>query len=165
MKTWWAHLQQREQRLLGAGAIFFILLFFYFTIIQPISDSLDTQTSNIESQQKLLHWMQTSVPQLQSLRKADTHRQPIPAGNLLSSVEQSLKQSQLSDAVTTLEKNPDDTTHESIQLKFDKVMFDRLMTWLIHFRQTYNVNISQLSIIRTKDPGVVQVNLVLNLPG
>lgn len=164
IKTWWTHLSLREQRILMAGGIFLILLLIYLIIIQPISTALNNQINNIDAQKKLLSWMQTSVPELKTLRKAGSTRQAIPAGGLLSFVEQSLKQSQLSEAVSALEKNPDETNYESIQLKFDKVSFDRFMTWLTTFWQTYDINISQFSVIRTQTSGVVQVSLSLSLP-
>jgi general secretion pathway protein M len=163
-KHWWTHLQVREQWLLTAGGIFFILFLFYFILIQPINNALTSHIENIKAQKELLHWMQTAVPRLQTLRQSSTNRQTIAAGSLLSSVEQSLKQSQLSEAVSTLEKNSDQSDKESVQLKFDKIGFDTLMTWLISFWQTYNVNISQISVIRSKEPGMVQADLILNLP-
>lgn len=164
IKSWWIHLSTREHRILTAGGVLLILFLLYLIIIQPINTGLNNQINNIDAQKKLLSWMQTSVPELKALRKSGDTRQTIPAGGLLSSVEQSLKQSQLSEAVTALEKNPDETSQESIQLKFDKVNFDRFMTWLINFWQTYDINISQISVTRTPAAGIVQISLSLSLP-
>jgi type II secretory pathway component PulM len=162
-KTWWAHLNRREQWMLMAGAVLVGLFLFYIILIRPINNSLNTQIENMNTQKELLQWMQTSVPQLQSLRQSNTNRQAIPAGSLLAFVEQSLKESLLSQDISTLEKNPDNTSKESVQLKFDKVSFDYFMKWLIKFWQTYKVNINQISVTRTQAAGVVQVNFVLNL--
>jgi len=163
IKSWWIHLSHREQRILTAGGVFLILFLLYLIIIQPVNAGLNNQINNIDAQKKLLSWMQKNVPELKSLRKSGDTRQTIPAGGLLSSVEQSLRQSQLSEAVTALEKNPDETSQESIQLKFDKVNFDRFMTWLINFWQTYDINISQISMTRTPAAGVAQISLSLSL--
>lgn len=164
IKTWWTHLNLREQRLYTAGGIFLILLLLYLIIISPIRSGLVTRTENITAQKELLTWMQTHVPELITLRNGGNNRETISAGDLLSSVETSLQQSQLSNLVTTLQKNPDETNQESIQLKFNKVGFDHFMKWLVNFWQTYNIDINQISVIRTPEKGMIQITLSLSLP-
>jgi type II secretory pathway component PulM len=163
IKVWWSRLNLREQKLLirggiSLGLLIICLIFFYLIYVK-----LDDLKENISDQKALLSWMQTAVPEIQGLRQSAGQRQSIPSGSLLTFVEQTLKQTNLSKALTTLEKSPDEN-QESVQLDFDKVSFDDLMTWLIKFWREYNITITQFSATRGSDKGFVQANIVISLP-
>jgi len=163
MKTWWATRTSREQRFLMTGGIFLAALLIIYLIVLPIHHKINTLSEKLDQNKQMLAWMQSSLPSLKTLRAqnpSSQKKQNIPAGSLLSSIENSLKQSSLSKQLSTLEKEPSETA-ESVSLKFDHVNFDELIHWLIQFSNNYNMTIDQFSATKTQESGIVQANLVI----
>jgi hypothetical protein len=61
MKVWWQQLNNREQRLVVAMGLFFIVFIFYSTIWKPINNSIIEANSKLARQQELLTWVQDNT--------------------------------------------------------------------------------------------------------
>jgi type II secretory pathway component PulM len=66
--VWYRSLQEREQRMLAAGAAFVIAMILYLALLAPYFASRKRLESDIQARQTELAWMGPASAQLQALR-------------------------------------------------------------------------------------------------
>jgi type II secretory pathway component PulM len=81
--------------------------------------------------------------------------------NSLGAIENSLKVKQLDNYVQKSEQLQD----QKIQISFKQVPFEALIKWLAELRQSINLQVSLLSVQSSEQEGIVDVELVLGMPG
>ncbi|HEX5792417.1 MAG TPA: type II secretion system protein GspM, partial [Rheinheimera sp.] len=64
--SWWAGLQQREQRLLACAAIVVVTGLFYWLLWQPLHQANAAQQQKVQAAQRQLSQLQQLLPQLKA---------------------------------------------------------------------------------------------------
>jgi len=159
MKNWFANLSEREKFLvLGGGAIAVILLL-YFLLWLPFSVKIANEQSTLAAQKQLLSWMQPATQQVLELQKTQTKAQKVGAGSLLSTVDRSLKQS----ALAKFSVQIDQTDNNQVNVQFNSIPFDPLVSWLIEVNKRYHISVQQLSLTSEATIGMVKGQVTLGL--
>lgn len=160
LKTWYASLQKREQRVLAAGVAFLAVMLVYGLLLHPYFSSVRALRADVEQQQTKLVTMHQLATQLQSLRGQQ------PAGlpseqSLLAVVDKSANDAGFGTALKQVQTNSDGTVH----LQLQAAGFDNLMRWLGDLQRQYGIGVQQLIAQRGTTPGSVDVSLTLQAAG
>jgi type II secretory pathway component PulM len=157
-KTWWSHLSMREKNSLILGAAVLAIFIFYQFIWAPWLNHIAAMRKHIETEQKLLVWMQSADQQLQSMQQQaqtkNTHITPIV---LLDILQTQMQRAGMRSQLTQLKQ----ASNDSVELQLQKIDFDKFMQWLITFLAAQPVSIAQLSVAADVEPGIVDINMVL----
>jgi general secretion pathway protein M len=155
MKEWWISLTLRDKRIAILGGVVVIIASLYAVVLQPLMNANKTLREEVQQNKALLVWMQKANDQLQQLQK-----KPIHTNNhsLLSRVQNELNKTPLMNQLKDLKQSE----YGSVQLHFQTVSFDELMTWLINIEHEQKLVVSQIHIDSMETPGVVSGEMVLN---
>jgi general secretion pathway protein M len=158
MKEWWNSLSLRDKRLASLAGIIVIVTLLYILIWSPLVNKNDLLRTQIQHNKQLLVWMKAANEQIETLQKNDrSHQTSVSSASLLSTLQTSIKQSSLKDKFTQLKQSEND----SVQLSFQSVNFDELITWLIKIWQEQGISVSQISV--TPLASIGNVNAEMNL--
>jgi general secretion pathway protein M len=147
IRQWYLQLSERERILvLSAGAVSVVVLFYYL-IWAPLNNSLNTQSAALDSDQKLLVWVQEQSNRAQLLKS--TGQVASFNGSLTQLVNQTTRAANIS--VSRLQPQDDE-----LQVWIDEVSFNALMRWLQDLEQR-GVIILQSDFSETNEAGIVQV--------
>lgn len=157
---WWSTLAVREQRAVTAGSVVLSLFILYAGIWSPILGHLTTMRKQIQTEQKNLLWMQTAEKEMQKYagNKPQDMKSMTPLA-LISLLQKQIKQAGLEPALTGLKQAEND----SVEMHFQKIEFDKLMTMLTSIVKEYHVNISQMTATAEATPGVVNADVSISL--
>ena len=89
--------------------------------------------------------------------KSATKNKPVSIVVFLSQMQDKIKSAGLENTLTQLKQS----ANESIEMHFQKVEFDKLMSFLIAVMKEHPVSISRLSVAATDAPGVVSADIVM----
>ncbi len=158
IKEWWGGLAQREQRALTIGGIVLLFFIIYQGIWSPVINHLAYMRTQIVSSEKTLLWMKNIDAAINSLQK-DNHQAQVVSSPvmLLSAFQKQVQQAGLDVAMTELKQ----VSNNSIEVRFQKVAFDKWIKLMIGFTKDYRVTINSLSINADATSGVVSVELIL----
>jgi type II secretory pathway component PulM len=158
MKEWWNNLSLRDKRLASLGIIVIALTLLYMLVWLPLANKNELMRTQIQHNKQLLVWMKAANQQIEALKKnKKTYKASITGASLLSIVQNSIKLSPLKNQFTQLKQSESD----SIQLNFQSVQFDALVTWLIKIWQEQSINVSHISVTSLGTTG--NVNAEINL--
>ncbi len=157
MKEWWNSLEKREQRLVLWGGVVVVLILFYFAVLSPIQDKVTTLQKNVNNNQELLVWMQQAKSEVKLAEKNRVSNASNRSKSLLTIVDVSIKQKQLSGMVSEIKQ----VNKDQVQVKFNDVQFNKLISWLQQLQSRDGVNINKITLRRTEVEGIVAVDTVL----
>lgn len=155
LRRWYSTLSQRDMLLVNMVAALIILTLFYLVVWEPLHKGLEEEQTKLETQKKLLQWMQQSAREVQQLKASGGHQIKQRNQPVTLILEQSLKNSGLKSFVGKLESSGTN----SARIKMDNVPFDQMLVWL-NTIATYNgITVSSATIERGEKPGVANVRL------
>ena len=160
IRNWWDTLQERERQMLSIGGVIGGILFVYAVLWSPLSNAVDDQKIQVQSQQQLLqyiHRAQVTISQYKAM--GITIENASNSDGLLSLVEQTAAAAQLSDALKQVQQ----TANNQLTLTFENVSFDLLMQWLQTLSTTHGVSVSEISATRLPTSGVANVKMILTM--
>ena len=158
IKDWWQNLQTREQHLvLFAGAVVIIFMFYLFAW-EPLANARDTKKAHVENSQELLAWMNTKSAEVKQLKLVNPNAlQSDNNRSLLAIVDSLANQLGLRNAIKQIEPNgPDNVT-----IWMDEINFDALITMLGQLEKRSNVVVSEASVNKLEQQGLVQARILL----
>lgn len=158
MQEWWFNLSLREKQTVSLGIAVTIMALLYGLVWSPLHHRVSALREQIQHQQQLLSWMQTTDQQIQAAAKMTqlatvTHN---PA-SWLSIAQDSIKQTPLAKNLTQLVQADND----SVKLTFQQVDFDLLMSWLTELWHQQGLVINQLTVTAGSTPGIVEAEFIL----
>jgi general secretion pathway protein M len=160
MKEWWNNLALREKRIVSAGILTLAALLVYLILWLPLDNAVTGLRTQIHQNQELLTWMRDADKHLQTLSLTT---QPKPkstsSGSILTIVQNQINRTTLVSSLNQMHQ----VDTNSVQLTFQKVDFDQLVTWLIQLNQQHGIVITQMNVIPSPTPGVVAADLVLKM--
>lgn len=160
MKEWYNNLEQRERRILIAGAIALIIMLLYLLVWEPLVDkSLALEKSNKDNQ-ALISWMEQSaneVRELQAKIKAGGPSSRSKGQSLLGIIDRTAKQAKLGNTVKRVQ--PDGKTKARVWL--ENVSFNEMIKWLENLQRREGIHIDTSVIEKQDEAGLVNARLVL----
>jgi general secretion pathway protein M len=160
MKEWWNNLALREKQMVSLGAVILGALLIYLLLWSPLDNAVSNLRNEIHHNQELLTWMMDADKRLQNLAKSGQPKQPAAvSGSLLSIVQKQINRTSLVSSLSQMHQ----TDSDSVQLTFQKVEFDKLISWLIELTRDQGITITQMTVTPSPTPGVVAVDLVLKI--
>ncbi|MBZ9613021.1 type II secretion system protein GspM [Rheinheimera maricola] len=143
--SWWASLQQREQRLVGSAAVVVVVGMFYWLLWQPLHQAGDAQQQKLQAAQRQLSQLQQLLPQLSAAGPAVSRNESLP---------QIISNSARSNAISVSRMQP---SNDQLTLVLDDVSFERLLGWLHALQYQHGVKLVSLDIATAEKPGIVRV--------
>jgi len=148
MKAWWQQLNSREQRLVAAMAVVFMVFIFYSAIWQPINKSLAEANSKLIRQQALLTWVQENTKLYQQAKQ--TAGKTKFSGSISSVANRSAKTYKLT--ITRMQPQGDD-----LQVWIDSTSFTQLLFWLEHLANNEGLQVKAIDLTPGDKAGEVNV--------
>jgi general secretion pathway protein M len=156
-EDWWQNLAKRERAFLRTMLIVIGIALLYFVIYQPINKTIAELQQAVNYQNTIVQSIKPKVAEIQSFKHSTAQANQVNANNLLSVVDQNLKQQQLDRYTSEVSQ----TSSNGVQIKFSNISFDQLLQWLIALWQRYQIQVSQIEVKPTKTIGNVEVLLIV----
>ena len=156
LKAWYQSLEQREQRILAAGAVFVVAMVLYLALLAPYFASRHRLQTEILQRQGEIAWMGPAAVQLQALRG----QQPsgIPSNqSLLAVVTRSAADAGFSQMMKQAQTGNDG----SVRVQMQGVGFDNLIRWLGTLRRQYGISVRDLTAQKAATAGNVDTTLTI----
>jgi general secretion pathway protein M len=157
LKSWYAGLQSREQRVVKIGAIVLCVVILFGGILIPlesaVSSAVRTQTTRAED----LAWMRSNAPEIQAgagSLGADTGEAPVVL------VDRVGREAGL--AASLRGTQPSGT---GVRVQLEAASFDTMVTWIATLDERYGLAIDSISVDRAARPGVVNANITFTKSG
>ncbi len=157
LQSWFQNLVKREQIIVAGGGIIVVLIVFIYAIWAPLTRAANNAKEHYNTQVALLEYMHQNAPTIMALRAQGQTTTPTTTNEpLLTRVEQSINNSKLTSFLTNIQQQKD-----AVNISFDSVPFDILMSWLQNLNRNNKVNIDSTTIKRLPTTGMTKVELTL----
>ena len=140
-------LSEREQKLVLATGIVFVIALFYWGIWQPLSNGVAKERSTLESNQKLLTYVQESAVKAQQARRSAGTK--AFSGSLPQAV--TTTSAQFNIAIARMQ--PQD---QELQVTVDDAAFNDVLAWL-QAMEKMGIRILQADIAESNNAGMVRI--------
>jgi len=153
VKAHWNNLNDRERGLVLIAGISCFVYLLYILLYSPLSTARDTAVANWAEKQATLQWMEP----LHQFSKTGKAPQLLSKGNLLTEFANQLK-------VTSFQSFPfqlEQTGSGEIQLSFEEVPYNALVSWLWSLSGRYRFSIKQFNADKKDTPGLVKAMVVI----
>ena len=158
IKDWWQNLQTREQQLVLFAGVVVIIFVFYSLAWSPLVNARNIKKTHVENNQELLAWMNAKSAEVKQLRlvnpnalRSDSNR------SLLAIVDSLANQLGLRSAIKQIEPNG----QNNVTIWMDEINFDALITMLGQLEKRSNVLVTEASVNKLEQPGLVQARILL----
>jgi general secretion pathway protein M len=121
IKTWYAALSQREQKIVSIGGIVAIIFILYLSVWAPLNAAIDTQTQALAAEKSNLTWVKNQAARAQILRQSASTN--TFSGSLTQLVNQTTRNAGI--PVSRMQPQGDD-----LQVSIDQVPFNAFLQWL-----------------------------------
>lgn len=155
---WFKRLPQREQYMLMTMSGLVIVTLLYLLFWEPVFKSLDTQAIKLQSQKKVLLWMNSAEKEIIKLRSSGNSLSPQAHSQPLSTlVERSAISTGIRSSILKMKSNKD----KKLNVQFQSVDFDRLTQWFGKLQNDYGITPKRVSISQTDKTGFVSCRVTL----
>jgi len=148
MKAWWQQLNSREQRLVSAMALVFMVFIFYSAVWQPINNSIAEANSKLARQEQLLTWVQENTARYKQAKLSGG--KSTLSGSISSVANRSAKVYKLT--ITRMQPQGDD-----LQVWIDSTPFTQLLFWLEHLANNEGLQVKAIDLTQGDKVGEVKV--------
>lgn len=155
MKEWFLGLEQRERRVLVAGAIIAVLSILYGGIIAPLYGSVAQRRENVRDHRELLDWMERTAARVPAsgARAAGNAN----TGNPVTDFTRQTRAAGLQPYLRQTRPNGGD----GLRAEFREVPFDDLVRLLATLESTTGMRVVDASVSPGELPGTGNVRLTL----
>lgn len=158
LKTWWAGLAEREQKMLTMGGLVVTAAVFYGLIWSPYLSYVSELRKRIKADQSTLVYMQALDHKIQEMQKQEKpHRQNLDSISFLTELQKQVEKSGLQQNLLPLKQ----TSQDAIQMHFQHVEFDKLILFMMQVIQNYQLTITQLNATKEPSAGIVSADLTV----
>lgn len=158
VKEWWLALSDKERRVLSIGGACLTLFIIYQFIWTPWLNSIDTMRQQIKVKQKTLSWMQAADKAMQKKDHALLNQPKITSPVvLLTTLKSKIKAAGLDSSLIQLKQ----VNGDAIEIQFQKIAFDSLMSFLLETVKELHVSIVQFKAVEAGMPGMVNINMII----
>ncbi len=154
MKAFWDNLNRRDQlALLILGSVLAVYLL-WLLLIRPVGNAVEQERLRAVAAQESLGRVQVMAAKLKAYRTGAQESQA-PTTTLADVVNRSLQANQLSMSGFTPSRDAE------ARLRLENVSFNQLLAWLYQLETEYRINVMELTVNPSRDPGIVSVNVRL----
>ena len=157
LKTWYAGLQQREQRVVAAGAVALALMILIGGILFPLQSAVSSAIKGSETRREDLAWMRVNAPEIRARGgdlPADTGEAPVVL------VDRVGREVGLASSLRGTQPN----ATGGVRVQLEAAPFDTVVTWLDTLDRHYGLAIESISVDRTPTPGLVNASISFTQP-
>jgi len=156
LKAWYGALQQREQRVVAAGAVTLAVLILVLGVLLPLHSAVSDAVKRADSRRVDYAWMQVNAAELQSGSGAaftDTGEAPMVI------VDRVGREAGLGSALKGTQPSG-----SGVRVQLEAAPFDALVMWLATLDQRYGLAIDSITVDRAARPGIVNANITFAAP-
>jgi general secretion pathway protein M len=146
-------LQVREQWLVGAGAVFVVVVLLWAAIWQPIMGGRAARATQLADARAIATRLETVAAQVQSRRGGPAARS---SESVLAVVSRTSRNALAGKAPKNIQ---DEGAHVRVWL--EDATFNDLVTWIADLQRTYGIRVARADIEKKPTPGVVDARLQL----
>ena len=157
LKAWWHPLSLREKQAVAIGGSLLFIFLVYQCMWKPYLNHMESMRQRIISEQKTLLWMQSADKIMQMGNKSSAKSKSVSLVVFLSQMQGQIKLAGLEQYLTQLKQSAND----SIEIHFQKVEFDKLITFLIDVMKKRPVSVTQMLVIAGDAPGYVSADIAM----
>jgi general secretion pathway protein M len=155
--SYWRQLSQREQIMLGSGALALLVTFVYLIIWEPLVTEQERLNTSIAKLQKDVDWLKNAGQEVRKLKAQQGPARQLNGQSLFGVIDSTAKSSGLGESVSRVE--PDGT--DKVRVWLDSAPFDNMMRWLQRLTGDYGYRIESSVIDKEAVSGRVSVRLVI----
>lgn len=156
LKVWYSQLQEREQRVVGIGALALGVLIVIGGILLPLQSAVSSAVKRADDRRADLAWMRANAAEIQSAGPAifnDTGEAPVV---LVDRVGRE-------NGLGTMLKGSQPSGN-GVRVQLEAAPFDTLISWLAALDQRYGLAIDSITVDRAARPGTVNANITFAAP-
>jgi len=157
LKAWYASLQQREQRVVAAGAVALGLIILVGGILMPLQSAVSRAVKGSETRREDLAWMRLNAPEIRA-RGGDIPAETGEAPVVL--VDRIGREVGLAGALRGTQPN----ATGGVRVQLEAAPFDTLVAWLDTLDRRYGLAIESITVDRTPSPGLVNASISFSPP-
>lgn len=157
LKTWYASLQQREQRVVAIGAIALGLIILIGGILLPLQSAVSNAVKRTDTRREDLAWMRANAAEVRTFGAqlpADTGEAPVVL------VDRVGREAGLASALRGTQPN----ATGGVRVQLEAAPFDTMVTWLDTLDRRYGLAIESITVDRTPAPGMVNASISFSQP-
>jgi general secretion pathway protein M len=151
LKAWYAALEEREQRIVGLGAIILGVLLLVLGVLLPLESAVSNAVKTRDTRREDLAWMRINAPEIQAGSgnlSADTGEAPVVL------VDRVGREAGLGSALRGTQPSAN-----GVRVQLESAPFDTMVSWLANLDEHYGLSIESISVDRAARPGVVNANI------
>lgn len=148
LKSRFAQLTEREQKLVLISAVVVVVGIIYFGIYSPIQNSITQGEVKVKAQQELLTWVTQNANKAVQLKQSGGQGKAY-RGSLPQAVNQTATRAKI--AISRMQPQGDD-----IQVWVDSASFDSVLTWLQSL-ESMGIQITEADIAEAGSPGMIKI--------
>jgi general secretion pathway protein M len=156
LRTWYAGLEQREQRVVAIGAVTLAVLVLVMGVLLPLQSAVSTSRERNDAKREDLAWMQAHAPEIRAAGAgiaADTGEAPVVL------VDRVGREAGLSNALRGTQPSGD-----GVRVQLEAAPFDTLIAWLATLDERYGYAVESITVDRAARPGVVNASITFSAP-
>jgi len=158
LSLWFKRLQRREQNMLVSMTAVVLLTLFYLLVWEPVFKGAELEYEKLQSQKKVLSWMQNAATEVDQLRSSGQLISPQYANQSINTL---IERSAVSAGVRSAINKLDSDGKQAMKVQLKAVEFDKLAQWLGKLQNNFGVTPKHLSINKLEKPGMVNCRLTL----
>ncbi|PAJ73514.1 general secretion pathway protein GspM [Pseudoalteromonas sp. NBT06-2] len=147
---YWQSLKEQEQKLLMVAGGIFVIFVFVMGVWRPLNNAIDTFTKELNKQQDLVIWMQSSIAKI----KQANPKASISSGSLSQIVNKTRNKYQ----IVISKMQPKDNT---LRLTIESVEFNKLVDWLTLLVEKHQFTIEKIDMSKDDNTGYVKVSQLI----
>jgi general secretion pathway protein M len=156
--AWWHALAPKEQRMLGIGAVFAVLLLGWALVWHPLAARRLALQQSVDNQARDLAYVRLGAAEVEHLRATGMRSRGDRQGkSLLALADATARGAGLGDALKRVEP----VGANSVRISLEGASFDAMMGWLETLSRQFGIEASDLSADRAEGLGLVNARATL----
>lgn len=152
--SWFYRLQRRDQMALLVLSLALLVYCLWFGLIRTLQEQSVRQQQRTEASAETLLRVQALAGEISLLERQGAQAENSPI-NLPQLVDRSLRENQLRMGGFQPGRDGD------VRLRLESADFDQLMQWLYQLEVQHGIRVGELSLLPTRQPGQVSVQVQL----
>ena len=161
LARWWAARNGRERWMVGGGLVLALVAVPYVTVWEPVVERMAALERQVAEARRDLAWMQEAAGEVRRHGGGGGTEAATDDRSLLGVVDRTARQAGLDGRLSRVQ--PDGAG--SVRVWLDRAPFDAVVVWLHRLQRDGGVRVAALVVERTRDEGLVNVRLTLEVAG
>lgn len=161
MKERWQQLAPREKQMLIVMGVVLAITLIYFMFWKPLKTGIEDGELRVKAQTRALAEIRKQAAEVRQLRASGAANRTVKdSSSLLGLIERSAKQKKIKRSLQKVQPEGE----RNVRLWMENVSFDQLISWLDLLSNQYGIQISEISLERSNEAGIVSGRILLQAP-